>query len=169
MGSRSGTSAPVLARYVRGDTAEEADQLRARLDGAASTRRGLTAPTISLARTYGPCTLEPGTVYLRKEYQYKAVGTKPITRCVTPVTAIVHRTDMRYHWYNWWLRAGETFTGDNENQRVYRSKKIHVTCVGRQPTVWSGTTLGKVIYRGHTYFARVYQEARELNCGADWP
>lgn len=106
---------------------------------------------------------------MRKEYDYKAVGAKPITRCTVPVSAIFHRTELRYHWYNWWLQAGKTFTGDNANERTYRSKLIHVACVGRERTVWSGTTLGKVVYRGVTYYARVYQDARELNCGADWP
>lgn len=160
------TAPTALVRYVRGETPEQAQSLQARLTAARGT--GINSG-IDIAGEYGPCVLKPGVVYLRKEYQYKAVGAKPLTLCTVPVSRISHRTELRYHWYNWWLQAGATITGSHELQRTYRSKKIHVACAGREPTVWSGTTLGTVLYRGHTYYARVYQEAKELRCGALWP
>lgn len=163
-------SIAAAVRCVRGDTPGQAEQLRNRLqvisNPTSHTRSGAAA---SISRAYGPCILRPSAVYLRKEYGYEAVGTKPVTRCTVPVTSIHHRTDLRYHWYNWWLQAGTTFIGHNEDESVYTSRKIHVACVGKEATIWSGTTLGTVLYKGHTYYARVYQDARELDCGADWP
>lgn len=162
-----------LVRYVRGDTPEESDALRIRLQAAAyRSELKKASPAIAIARSYGPCTLHPGIVYLRKEYDYTHVGMKPLTHCNKALPApslIEHRTDLRYHWFNWWLQAGDTFVRHGGNAHSYLSKSIHFECVGTEVTVWSGTTLGKIIWRGHTYWARVYQSPRELKCGAHWP
>lgn len=165
--------APAPVRYLLGDTPEQAEAMRIRLHQATSdAMRTRQRPSIGMARSYGPCTLHPGVVYLRKEYQYEAVGMKPYTSCSQAVSApalIEHRTELRYHWYSWWLQAGETVISTGRNERTYRSKTIRYECVGSEMTTWSGTTLGRVVWQGHTYYARVYQAARELKCGARWP
>lgn len=163
----------VVVRYVRGDSPEEADRLRERLHALSTlTASARSGESVSIARSYGPCILHPGIVYLRKEYAYKDVGMKPFTKCdkrVAAPTLIQHRTDLRYHWYNWWLQAGDTYVNSGRHEHNYLSKTIHYACDGTERTVWSGTTLGKVLWQGHTYYARVYQRARELKCGARWP
>lgn len=173
VGSRSGSSTPVLVRYVRGDTPAQADALRGQLRDTANLAVPPTrAPTIGIPRSYGPCVLHPGVVYLRKEYDYQAVGMKPFTKCnenVPAPTLIKHRTDLRYQWFNWWLQAGTSFVSSGRNEHSYLSKSIYYNCDGTENTVWSGTTLGMIIWQGNKYFARVYQRARELRCGARWP
>lgn len=69
-------------RYVRDDRPESADALRERMEAIANLSvSARNSPAISIARSYGPCVLHPGVIYLRKEYHYKAVGMKPFTKC----------------------------------------------------------------------------------------
>lgn len=162
-----------VSRYVRGDTLEASELLRAQLRAAAEqgSEPG-RAPTIGISRAYGPCTLFPGVIYLRKEYRYKHVGVKPLTKCsdaVVAPTLIEHQTELRFHWYNWWIQAGTTFVGRGRNEHRYLTRDIHYECLGPESAIWSGTTQGKVVWQGHTYYARVYQSAKELNCSAEWP
>ncbi len=114
---------------------------------------------------YGPCVLYPSVVYLRKSSSYRDVGTKPYTKCDVAVTSIRHSTDLRYKSFIWWKKAGDTTTGGNSAASSYTQRNVGYRCVSDESTGWSGTTAGTIVYAGKTYYARVYQPVKTLDCG----
>src|SRR4051794_29301135 len=64
---------------------------------------------------YGPCTLYPSNIYLRKSSNHGAVGSKPVTKCTTAVTSIHHDTGLHYAWYLWWPSVGP-WSGGNTTE-----------------------------------------------------
>lgn len=119
---------------------------------------------MALSVRYGPCTLYPSNVYLRKSSGYAAVGFKPATKCTVPVTSIHHDSDIRYKWYLWWRKAGATHSGGNRGAASYTQRNVEYYCTGTTKTTFSGTTLGTIVYGGRTYYARVYMPVASLNC-----
>lgn len=113
---------------------------------------------------YGPCTLYPSVMYLRASSNYGAVGSKPYTRCTVAVSSIKHKTDVRYKSFIWW-RLATSKSGGNYGTASYTQKNVEYYCKSRESTAWSGTTLGTIVYGGRTYYARVYQPVKTLNCG----
>ncbi|WP_158013357.1 hypothetical protein, partial [Carbonactinospora thermoautotrophica] len=146
--------------YVLADSPAEAGAILAELEDA-DPPTSMTAASVQ----YGPCVLYPTTVYLRTSSNKKAVGFKPYTKCSVPVTSIHHESDLRYKWYLWWRKAG-TWKGGNWNASSYTQRNIEYFCKGSSSTTWAGTTLGTIVYRGRTYYARVYPTQKKLACKA---
>lgn len=144
--------------YIEAESEADAAAKFAALDAG-----GVSALAASV--TFGPCTLYPSVMYLRASSNYGAVGTKPYTRCEVPVTSIRHSTDMRYKSFIWWRKAGTTKTGGNSGVASYTQRNVEYYCVSRESTAWTGTTAGTIVYRGKTYYARVYQPVKTLACG----
>lgn len=142
--------------YVEADSPAEAIRTLDRLE---------VAPAAAARATYGPCTLTPSYAYLRKSSGRKAVGTKPKTTCSRYVTSIRHSTDMRYRSALWWILAGTVKTGPARNSKAHLSKTVAVRCDGTESTGWVGATLGTIVYRNKTYYARVYTKKATLACG----
>lgn len=116
---------------------------------------------MSAARVrYGPCTLYPSPIRKR----YGNVRTKPHTKCSVRVSSIHHSTDLRYKSFIWWKLKG-TKTARNTNQFSLQQKNAEFQCVSSEESGWGSTTLGKIVYRGKTYYARVYPARVSLNCG----
>lgn len=111
---------------------------------------------------YGPCTLNPGAVYLRKEYDYKAAGNKHITTCTTPVTSITHAEEIHYKWYAWWKKAGGTTMSGGRNIAKLEQKNVVKTCKGTTNTTFIGSTLGTIVWKNKTYYARSYTKVAQL-------
>lgn len=82
------------------------------------------------------------------------VRTKPHTKCTVPVATIHHSTDFRYKSFIWWKLRG-TKNATSHGVASQQDKK----------TGWGSTTLGRIVYGGKTYYARVYPARVSLNCG----
>ena len=64
----------------------------------------------------------------------------------------------------WWRLKG-TKTAGNQGQASLQQKNVGFTCVSDERTGWGSTTLGTIVYGGHTYYARVYPDRVSLACG----
>lgn len=146
-----------MRRRVSADSPADAEKKLAALEAGGPT-------ALAAAVSYGPCTLYPSVMYLRKSSNYSNVGTKPYTRCEVPVSSIRHSTDLRYKSFIWWRKA-TTKTGGNSGVASYTQKNVEYRCVSSESTGWSGTTAGTIVYGGRTYYARVYQAVKTLDCG----
>jgi hypothetical protein len=171
--SPAATPPPGLTSAPRSDGSDDASASSPYIlaSGPADAERKLSALASRLPGVhpldvqYGPCVLKPSNVYLRKSWGYGAVGTKPQTTCTTAVTSIHHDTELHYAWYLWWPSAG-TWSGSNTGVAAYTQRNVAYSCVGDTTTTWQGTTLGTIVYGGHTYYARVYTPQAELDCEA---
>lgn len=146
----------VQSPYVEASSPEEANKILDNLE---------VAPGASVAKSYGPCTLTPTSVYQRTSYNKQAVGTKPVTRCSVNVTQINHSIDMRYRSAVWWNLAGTYNTGPARFSKAHESKTVAYPCVSKESTKWTSSTLGTISWGGKYYYARVYSDIRTLNCG----
>ncbi|GGO93724.1 hypothetical protein GCM10011584_33080 [Nocardioides phosphati] len=147
------------SQYVLADSTAEAAAI---LDALAS---GGSASINAASVQYGPCVLYPSVVYLRASSGYGAVGAKPYTKCSVAVTSIHHETTLKYKWALWWRSKGP-YTGTNYGAASYTSYNVEYWCKSSESTTWAGTTWGSILYRGNTYYARVYQGQQQLKCGA---
>lgn len=156
--ANSGTFAATI-RYIRADSPEAA---RAAFEAA-----GRNTPAGVRTVEYGPCELTPHDIHLRKSSNYTTLGPKPETDCKNVVvTSIQHATTLRYEWFAWWLEAGPTVTRRAVRTRNYVTEDIEVRCRGFARTIWSGSTTGTVVYRGHKFYAVAIYKPVELKCGA---
>lgn len=149
---------------MQANSPAEAIKLLDSLEKNASAKSGITTYSAT-AVNFGPCVLKPTKVYLRTSSGKKNVGVKPVTTCSVPVTSITHATDLRYKSFIWWKKAGKTLTGGNRGVASYTQKTAEYKCVSTEKTGWSGTTLGTIVFRGKTYYARVYHISQSLACG----
>lgn len=115
---------------------------------------------------YGPCTLNPSVIHLRTSGGKKTLGAKPVTECSVPVASIRHDTDLRYKWWLWWSLADSYPGPGNQGQKRYEQKNVAWRCDGTDSTTWAGTTVGTIVFGGETFYARVYQEPVDKDCGA---
>lgn len=143
------------SRYIQASSVEEAQKKLSALKAGT-----ITASSVN----FGPCTLYPSVIHLRKSSNFGAVGVKPYTYCSVPVASIHHTTDLRYKSFIWWALAG-TYRGGNYGEAAYLQRKVEYPCVSSETTWWGATTLGKIVYGGETYYARVYPPREQLNCG----
>lgn len=123
-------------------------------------------PTVAFGAPmkYGPCTLYPSVLHPRHS-KPGYIGPKPYTKCEVHVASIHQVTELDYEWFAWWKQAVEK-SGGNTGQKVYRSKSVEFKCRSTESTVWAGTTAGTVVFKGHTYYVRVWQKQVRLPCGA---
>lgn len=152
------------SQYVEANSPAEAVKKLDALDKRASAKSGATTYAAASVR-FGPCTLYPTKTYLRTSSGKSKVGAKPVTKCTTAVTSIKHASDLRYKSFIWWRKAGPTFTGGNSKVASYEQRNIEYKCVSKERTGWSGTTLGTIVWKGKTYYARVYFTENSLACG----
>lgn len=145
------------SQYIEAASPQDAAKKFEALDEGGATARAASV-------RYGPCTLYPSVMYLRKSSNYGAVGAKPYTRCSVPVSSIRHSTDLRYKSFIWWRKA-TTKTGGNSGVASYTQRNVEYYCVSKESTGWSGTTAGTISYGGKNYYARVYQPVKTLACG----
>lgn len=135
------------------------------LDPLAASRTGIPESGYGAAVTLGPCTLYPSVIHFRTRPP-AGIGPKPYTDCKgVRVTSIRQETRLEYEWYAWWKLA-LTKPGGNTGESRYTQRNVQFNCVGTESTVWGATTSGTVVYRGKTFYARVYQKMRRLACGA---
>lgn len=145
-------------RYIAADSPADARAKFAALDAGGARARAASVE-------FGPCTLYPSVMYLRKSTGYRGVGTKPYTKCDYAVASIHHDTDLRYKSFIWWRKA-KSKDGGNRGVASYTQKNIEYTCVSSESTAWTGTTAGTIVTNaGRTYYARVYQPVKTLDCG----
>ncbi|WP_456696064.1 hypothetical protein [Aeromicrobium sp. P5_D10] len=137
--------------YIEADSPTEALQ----------TLDALEAGLLRTSVKYGPCVLYPSPIRIRTDGN---VGTKPHTKCSTAVTAIAHKTDMRYKSFIWWKLRGSK-PGGNRGQKSYYQKNVSFKCKSKEESWWGSTTLGEVRYGDKTYYARVYPAHAKLKCG----
>ena len=140
-----------VGRYVLADSPSEANRVLDRLDSGQ-----LSAASVR----YGPCTLHPSPIRKRNGY----VRTKPHTKCTVSVTSIRHSTDLRYKSFIWWKLKG-TKTASNRGVASLQQKNAQFKCVSSEKSGWGSTTAGTIVYRGKTYYARVYPARVSLSCG----
>lgn len=145
-------------RFVEARSTAEA---MAKLD---SLECGSGATQMMATPNYGPCTLNPGAIYLRASYGHNAAGNKPITTCTVPVSKITHANDIRYKWYTLWTKAGGTTMSYASNVARLEQKNVNKTCQGKTNTTFIGVTLCTIVYGGKTYYARAYTPSRVLAC-----
>lgn len=145
--------------YVQADSPQEAIALLDDLESTDATARTAAAA----AASFGPCVLYPSVIYFRTSSNLGALGFKPYTKCSSAVTSIHHESTLRYEYFGLWLVA-QNKTGGNYGVASYTQRNIEYYCVGTIPTDFGGTTLGTVVYAGHTYYSRVYTERVEKDC-----
>ncbi|MCO1339430.1 hypothetical protein BJH93_11080 [Kocuria polaris] len=153
-------------QYVQADSQEEAerllDQLEAEQQGVSSDggSEGVPQPALRAGSKvkYGPCTLHSDGVYLRASSGYQNVGFKSYTKCSTKVTSISHKNTLRQKNLINWKLVSPTEGGSNKNYgaTALSSKSINYSCPKKGKHWWSGSTLGTMIYKGETYYARSY-------------
>lgn len=161
--ARAAAGAQTSQRYV--EASSEAEAIK-KLDALDCASMSTIAYGTSLGGrvNYGPCTLYPSYIHLRTSENRKTAGAKPYTKCTRAVTSIQHATDTRYKWYAWWEKAGHTDRGGNRGEKSYTQTRISKTCKGDTMTTFMGTTVGTIVDRGHTYYARVYTPVSHLKC-----
>lgn len=143
--------------YIQATSPADAEKKFAAIEAGGNTARATSIQ-------YGPCTLYPSVMYLRKSSNYRNVGTKPYTKCEVPVSSSNHSTDLRYKSFIWWRKA-TTKSGGNTGVASYTQRNVEYRCVSNESTGWSGTTAGTISYGGKKYYARVYQPVKTLACG----
>lgn len=143
---------------MQADSPQEANKLLDQIE-----RNPSSASTMSTR--YGPCTLKPSNMHLRRSYDYGAVGIKPVTSCTKFVTTIRHSVDFRYKSALWWRLAATKNTGPARKSRAHTSWNLARYCKGGETTGWVGSTLGTIVYAHKTYYARAYSPKATLNCG----
>lgn len=133
----------------------------------------LGSPGISLMQkgapvTYGPCILKPNNIHIRTksgESDFGIVGFKPSTTCTKPVSSIQHTTNLRYKYYQWWLKAASaTAYSDPGLTTTLVQKNIEHHCRGHVDTWFWGTAAGVINYGGKEYYARVYPDIARFSC-----
>ena len=161
--TRAAAGVETSGRYV--EASSEADAIE-KLDALDCPKQQAATYGVSLGGrvNYGPCTLHPSYIHLRKSGNHQVAGAKPYTKCTRRVTSIQHATDTRYKWYAWWEKAGGTDRGGNRGEVSYMQRSITKTCKGDTMTTFMGTTVGTIVDRGHTYYARVYTSVSHLKC-----
>lgn len=76
-----------------------------------------------------------------------------------------HDIELRYKSFIWWRKA-KSRSGGNRGVASYTQRNIEYTCVSSEETGWTGTTAGTIVTNaGKTYYARVYQPVKTLDCG----
>ncbi|AIN83099.1 hypothetical protein HMPREF2651_03660 [Corynebacterium sp. HMSC063A05] len=123
---------------------------------------GTTA--VRAVKEYGPCTLWLDYIHLRKSGNWGTIGFKPHTKCSVPVTSIKHSSDLRYKYYTAWRLALSGVRDSAYNTNRLDQNNIAFTCNGKVDTRFIGVTLGTIVYRGKTYYARSYSEVANLPC-----
>lgn len=154
--------------YVEADSPAEASKILAALSKGGTAARQAEAAGVQ----YGPCTLNPTRVYLRKSSGYDDVGFKPYTDCSGKrVTSIHQDSTLYYEWsipllpFSWWSADG-TWSGGNYGEASYTQRTISRTCNGTDDTYWLGETHGRIVYNGRTYYATVDTDPAEWPCGS---
>lgn len=153
-------------QYVQADSPEEAENLLDQLeaeqqnDPSDGGSEGVPQPALRAGSKlkYGPCTLHSDGVYFRASSGYQNVGFKSYTKCSTKVTSIHHKNTLRQKNLINWKLVNPTKGGSNKNYgaTALSSKSINYSCPKKGKHWWSGSTLGTMIYKGETYYARSY-------------
>ncbi|MFV2145533.1 MULTISPECIES: hypothetical protein [Isoptericola] len=151
------TEATTATPYILAASPEEAIALLDELESQQADE--ITTRAVS----FGPCTLHPSTIHWRTSSGNKSIGQKPYTRCTVPVSRIHHTTELRYQHYLTW-KVAKKKTGGNYNQKNYTQKNVEHFCTGTTGTNFRGTTLGKIVYKGKSYYSRVYTSPARFGC-----
>lgn len=162
----------LTSQYIQADSQEEADAYFDAIEDEWIVE-SLGSPGISLMQkgapvTYGPCILKPNNIHIRTksgESDFGIVGFKPSTTCTKPVSSIQHTTNLRYKYYQWWLKAASaTAYSDPGLTTTLVQKNIEHHCRGHVDTWFWGTAAGVINYGGKEYYARVYPDIARFSC-----
>ena len=74
------------------------------------------------------------------------------------------RAAVPYKSFIWWKLKG-TKTASNRGVASLQQKNAQFKCVSSEKSGWGSTTAGTIVYRGKTYYARVYPARVSLSCG----
>ena len=144
-------------RYIQADSREEAEEYFDQLE--AQEASGDTPTVQASSAKYGPCTIAPEGIHLRKSSGWQAVGFKVKTSCTTQVDSITHFNKLRQKTGLIWKEVTPTTgkTSRNFHASSLYTQSIKLNCPSQGKThYWSGSTLGEINYNGEMYFARVY-------------
>lgn len=156
-----------FARFVRAETLEDSRLIRSRLPALSrSERMKLGLGQLAPNQIVIPCSLQTENVYLRRFYQYKAVGTKAKVRCQMLVDRIELETWIEHEWLAFWLPAHRGFFSKTIGARRLEPTNVRVRCKGKESTNWRTLSYAKVTYLGHDYFADVVSNEERIACGA---
>lgn len=171
------TSMQEVSPYVEAETEAEAMRKLDRIENTNSD--GMSAQAAS-AR-FGPCKLYPESFHTRDSGNHDYGGVKPVTVCTKKVTGIKMASQLRYKNALMWVKTGiqVTQTAQAKDLKVgkykykdkkdwavkFQQKNMNYLCKGKKKHNWSASTIGRLRYKGHTYWARVYASPRSANCG----
>lgn len=154
-GDHEELSQPV--RYIQADSREEAEEYFDQLEAQEESGE---APAVRAASAkYGPCTMAPEGIHIRKSSGWQAVGFKVKTSCTTRVSSITHFSKLRQKSGILWKEVTPTTgaTSRNFGSSSLYTQSIKLNCPSQSKKhYWGGSTLGEISYSGQMYFARVY-------------